>query len=148
MTLKGRPLMSRTDDVVDGIRHMIIDDVLPPGSRLPAEKDLATALGVSRNPLREGVSALSILGVLEVRQGDGTYVTSLAPRCCSPRSASSSVSLIQPAQTPFTGSEGFSRRKPPAWLPGGSTLGLAGAGRALQRGERLIGTAPVTQRAS
>ncbi len=41
------------------------------------EKDLAEALGVSRNPLREGVRALSVMGVLETRRGDGTYVTTL-----------------------------------------------------------------------
>lgn len=71
--------MSRTDEVVDGIRKMILDGRLTAGSRLPVEKDLAIELGVSRGSLREGVRALSILGVLETRQGDGTYVTSLDP---------------------------------------------------------------------
>jgi DNA-binding FadR family transcriptional regulator len=68
---------SQTDVVVESIREMIIDGRLRPGDRLPVEKDLAVALGVSRNPLREGVRALSIMGVLETRQGDGTYVTTL-----------------------------------------------------------------------
>ncbi|MEU4392118.1 FadR/GntR family transcriptional regulator [Kribbella sp. NPDC023855] len=70
---------SQTDVVVQSIRQMIIDGRLKPGDRLPIEKDLAVALGVSRNPLREGVRALSIMGVLETRQGDGTYVTKLDP---------------------------------------------------------------------
>ncbi|TDW95026.1 MULTISPECIES: FadR/GntR family transcriptional regulator [Kribbella] len=70
---------SQTDVVVQSIRQMIIDGRLRPGDRLPIEKDLAAALGVSRNPLREGVRALSIMGVLETRQGDGTYVTKLDP---------------------------------------------------------------------
>ena len=70
---------SQTDVVVQGIRQMIIDGRLRPGDRLPIERDLAAALGVSRNPLREGVRALSIMGVLETRQGDGTYVTKLDP---------------------------------------------------------------------
>ncbi|MDM8086223.1 FadR/GntR family transcriptional regulator [Cellulomonas cellasea] len=74
----SRP-MSRTDEVVDGIKKMILDGRLHPGDRLPVEKDLATELGVSRGSLREGVRALSILGVLDTRQGDGTYVTSLDP---------------------------------------------------------------------
>jgi DNA-binding FadR family transcriptional regulator len=69
--------MSRTEEVVDGIKRMILEGRLRPGDRLPIEKDLAEALGVSRGPLREGVSALSILGVLNTRQGDGTYVTNL-----------------------------------------------------------------------
>jgi DNA-binding FadR family transcriptional regulator len=73
------PGISQTDVVVQSIRQMIIDGRLRPGDRLPVEKDLATALGVSRNPLREGVRALSMMGVLETRQGDGTYVTKLDP---------------------------------------------------------------------
>ncbi len=73
------PGVSQTDIVVQGIRQMIVDGRLRPASRLPVEKDLAAALGVSRNPLREGVRALSMMGVLETRQGDGTYVTKLDP---------------------------------------------------------------------
>lgn len=71
---------SQTDVVIDGIKDMIARGDLGPGSRLPIEKELATRLGVSRGPLREGVRALAALGVLETRQGDGTYVTSLDPR--------------------------------------------------------------------
>ena len=73
------PGVSQTDVVVEGIRQLLIDGRLRPGDRLPVEKDLAAALGVSRNPLREGVRALSMMGVLETRQGDGTYVTKLEP---------------------------------------------------------------------
>ena len=73
------PGVSQTDVVVQNIRQMIIDGRLRPGDRLPVEKDLAATLGVSRNPLREGVRALSMMGVLETRQGDGTYVTKLDP---------------------------------------------------------------------
>ncbi len=69
--------MSRTDDVVNGIKRMILSGELHPGERLPVEKELAETLGVSRGSLREGVRALSILGVLNTRQGDGTYVTAL-----------------------------------------------------------------------
>lgn len=58
---------------------MIAQGPLRAGSRLPVEKDLAGQLGVSRSSLREGVRALCIMGVLETRQGDGTYVTSLEP---------------------------------------------------------------------
>lgn len=68
---------SQTDVVLQGIKHMITTGTLGPGSRLPIEKDLAVVLGVSRGSLREGVRALCIMGVLETRQGDGTYVTSL-----------------------------------------------------------------------
>ncbi|WP_427170583.1 FadR/GntR family transcriptional regulator [Arthrobacter sp. 92] len=64
---------------MEGIKRMITGGVLSAGARLPVEKDLAAELGVSRGSLREGVRALCIMGVLETRQGDGTYVTSLEP---------------------------------------------------------------------
>jgi GntR family transcriptional regulator, transcriptional repressor for pyruvate dehydrogenase complex len=69
--------LSQTDVVVQSIKSMIIGGELRAGSRLPVEKDLAVALSVSRGSLREGVRALATMGVLETRQGDGTYVTSL-----------------------------------------------------------------------
>lgn len=71
---------SQTGVVIEGIKDMLARGELRAGSRLPVEKDLAAQLGVSRGSLREGVRALATLGVLETRQGDGTYVTSLDPR--------------------------------------------------------------------
>src|SRR3990170_7751164 len=68
---------SQTDVVVESIKGMITRGELSAGSRLPIERDLAVNLGVSRGSLREGVRALAMMGVLETRQGDGTYVTSL-----------------------------------------------------------------------
>ncbi|MFI6735865.1 FadR/GntR family transcriptional regulator [Nonomuraea sp. NPDC050451] len=73
------PRASQSDIVVEGVKRMIISGALTAGSRLPVEKDLAAQLGVSRSSLREGVRALVITGVLETRQGDGTYVTALDP---------------------------------------------------------------------
>lgn len=68
-----------TDKAIDAIKTMIKDGELSPGDRLPPEKELSERIGVSRNSLREAVKALSLIRVLSVRQGDGTYVTSLAP---------------------------------------------------------------------
>lgn len=51
----------------------------PEGSKLPPERELAQRLGVSRTTLRDGVSRLSFLGLLEVRHGDGTYVRAPDP---------------------------------------------------------------------
>ena len=70
---------SVTDEAIDKIRQMIVSGSLRPGDRLPKENDLAAQLGLSRSSLREAVRALSLVRVLEVRQGDGTYVTSLEP---------------------------------------------------------------------
>lgn len=69
--------ISQSELVVLSIKAMITRGDLRAGSRLPIERNLAGAFGVSRGSLREGVRALCILGVLETRQGDGTYVTSL-----------------------------------------------------------------------
>jgi GntR family transcriptional repressor for pyruvate dehydrogenase complex len=69
-----------TDAAIDKIKEMIISGELAPGARLPKEADLAERLGLSRNSLREAVRALSLINVLDVKQGDGTYVTSLEPR--------------------------------------------------------------------
>jgi len=71
--------VSRTQDVVEDVQRLILDGGLRPGDRLPAEKELASELGVSRGSLREGVRALVVLGILEARHGDGTYVTDLDP---------------------------------------------------------------------
>jgi GntR family transcriptional regulator, transcriptional repressor for pyruvate dehydrogenase complex len=72
-------VMGVTDDAIDRIKDMIVSGRLRPGDRLPREADLAAHLGLSRNSLREAVRALSLMRVLDVRQGDGTYVTSLRP---------------------------------------------------------------------
>lgn len=71
--------MSATTKAVESIREMIGSGELQPGDRLPPEAELAERLGVSRNTLREAVRALSQIKVLDVRRGNGTYVTSLSP---------------------------------------------------------------------
>ncbi|NNM47393.1 FCD domain-containing protein [Knoellia koreensis] len=71
--------MAVTDEAIVKIKDMIVRGDLGPGDRLPREADLAERLGLSRNSLREAVKALSLIHVLDVRQGDGTYVTSLEP---------------------------------------------------------------------
>jgi GntR family transcriptional repressor for pyruvate dehydrogenase complex len=71
--------MALTDEAIERIKEMIVSGELRPGDRLPKEADLAERLGLSRNSLREAVRALSLIRILDVRQGDGTYVTSLQP---------------------------------------------------------------------
>jgi GntR family transcriptional repressor for pyruvate dehydrogenase complex len=71
--------MALTDEAIERIKEMIVSGQLRAGDRLPKEADLAERLGLSRNSLREAVKALSLIRVLDVRQGDGTYVTSLEP---------------------------------------------------------------------
>jgi GntR family transcriptional regulator, transcriptional repressor for pyruvate dehydrogenase complex len=70
---------SVTDDAIARIRHMILTGELAPGDRLPPEGNLAANLGLSRTSLREAVRALTVLGVIDTRQGDASYITSLGP---------------------------------------------------------------------
>ena len=72
--------MAVTDEAILRIKEMIVSGDLLPGQRLPPEKELSERLGLSRNSLREAVKGLELIKVLDVRQGDGTYVTSLEPR--------------------------------------------------------------------
>ncbi|GAB3127180.1 FadR/GntR family transcriptional regulator [Glaciibacter psychrotolerans] len=72
--------MAVTDEAILKIKEMITSGELGPGDRLPPEKELSERLGLSRSSLREAVKALEVIRVLDVRRGDGTYVTSLEPR--------------------------------------------------------------------
>jgi GntR family transcriptional repressor for pyruvate dehydrogenase complex len=64
---------------IDVIKRMILAGDLRPGEKLPPERELASALGVSRNSLREAIRSLVLMNVLQSRHGDGTYVSSLDP---------------------------------------------------------------------
>ncbi len=72
--------MAVTDEAITKIKDMILTGELGAGDRLPPEKELSEKLGLSRSSLREAVKALEIIRVLDVRRGDGTYVTSLEPQ--------------------------------------------------------------------
>ena len=61
--------------IADQISLLISDGEYTPGSRLPAERDLAKQFGVSRPSVREALIALEVEGVLDVRVGSGIYVT-------------------------------------------------------------------------
>ncbi|MBJ6133980.1 FadR family transcriptional regulator [Ochrobactrum sp. Q0168] len=60
--------------IADQIRALIDGGSLTAGSRLPAERELAQQLGISRPSLREALIALEIEGVIEIRSGSGIYV--------------------------------------------------------------------------
>lgn len=62
------------DQVIEQMRQAISSGDWAVDQRIPAEPELVSALGVGRNTVREAVRALSHAGLLEVRQGDGTFV--------------------------------------------------------------------------
>jgi len=60
--------------IAEQVRSLIGNGEFPPGSRLPAERDLAKQLAVSRPSVREALIALEVEGWVEVRTGSGVYV--------------------------------------------------------------------------
>jgi DNA-binding FadR family transcriptional regulator len=76
-----QPIQRRSlvDTVVDSLQSEIASGEWEIGSRIPTEAELVAQLGVSRPSVREGVRALVQLGLLETRQGDGTYVVADDP---------------------------------------------------------------------
>ncbi|MDH7497170.1 MAG: FadR/GntR family transcriptional regulator [Syntrophomonadaceae bacterium] len=71
-----RPIRTKKiyEEIMDQIKWLIVQGRFSPGQRLPAERELAESLGVSRASVREALSALAAMGILEVRPGEGTYV--------------------------------------------------------------------------
>src|SRR6188474_1414221 len=63
-----------TEQVVGFVRTLIDRGRLRPGDRLPAERDLAIQIGVSRPSVRAGLHALAAMGVVQSRHGSGTYI--------------------------------------------------------------------------
>ena len=72
----GKPKPA-TEQAVGAIMHLLTSGELGPGDRLPAERDLALRLGVSRSTIREAIRGLEMMRVLQVRHGEGIFVTSL-----------------------------------------------------------------------
>lgn len=74
MTNRSREKKTLDNSVADQIIHVILDQNLQPGDRLPNEFDLAKQLGVGRGTVREAVRQLTCRNILNVVQGSGTYV--------------------------------------------------------------------------
>jgi DNA-binding FadR family transcriptional regulator len=62
------------DQVISQLRQQITSGEWPVGSRIPTEPELVDQLGVARNTVREAIRALAHNGLLDIRQGSGTYV--------------------------------------------------------------------------
>jgi GntR family transcriptional repressor for pyruvate dehydrogenase complex len=72
--MSGSRIESGTGQVVSHVRDLIERGALKPGDRLPAERDLATQIGVSRPTIRAGLRTLAAMGVVRSRHGSGTYI--------------------------------------------------------------------------
>jgi len=69
--------MPPRNHVAERVRALLAEEEVRPGDRLPPERELAARLGVSRSSLREGLRRLTDLGIIESRQGSGTYLAPL-----------------------------------------------------------------------
>lgn len=62
------------EQVLERLRAYVVDAKLGPGDRLPAERDLAQRLGVSRASVKQAIVVLEVQGFVDVRHGGGTYL--------------------------------------------------------------------------
>ena len=76
---------SLVEQAVDQLRQRITSGAWEVGQRLPTEPELAADLGISRNTVREAMRVLAFSGLVEIRQGDGSYL----------RTASDPLSAVQ-----------------------------------------------------
>jgi GntR family transcriptional repressor for pyruvate dehydrogenase complex len=108
------------EQVIWQLREMIHRGELRPGDKLPPERDLAKVLGESRPTLRGGIRALAAIGVLETRQGAGTFVV----KSDGPPALDSSPLRLMASLHGFTSAEMFEARQ---------SLEMAVAGLAAER---------------
>jgi GntR family transcriptional regulator, transcriptional repressor for pyruvate dehydrogenase complex len=73
--LAGRTSSSKIYlDVVESLRSMIEADSLLPGDKIPSERELSDRFNVGRSSVREALRALELLGLIETRRGEGTFI--------------------------------------------------------------------------
>lgn len=79
MTNLFKPIRPKklSEEIVEQVQTLISEGQLKPGERIPSEREMASLLGVSRPSVREAFMILEAMGMLEARQGGGTYVRSL-----------------------------------------------------------------------
>lgn len=71
-----KPIQTKTasSEISDQIKEMILQGQLQPGDRLPSERELAEKFKVSRTTVREALRSLAAIGIISIRQGDGSFV--------------------------------------------------------------------------
>jgi len=80
-SLNIRPIRTKKlyEEVAEELKRMIREGELKPGDRLASVKELAEAFNVGRSAVREALSALQAMGLVEMRQGEGTFVRNYDP---------------------------------------------------------------------
>lgn len=67
------------EEVADYLKEQIMNGVYKPGDRLPSLREFSELLGVGQSTMREAISALKTMGLLNIRHGEGTFVTRFNP---------------------------------------------------------------------
>ena len=87
------------DAIIGAITEQLMQGKLRKGDKLPPEAPLAQQLSVSRNSVREALKVMEAFGVLEVRQGDGTYIASeVTETCLNPLA----IALVMQTEAPMS----------------------------------------------
>lgn len=84
--------------IAEQILHSIKNGTYPPESKLPAERLIAEHMDVGRPAVREAISALQIVGVLDSRPGDGTYVAAALPLDVT---GETGIAVLEESDSPF-----------------------------------------------
>lgn len=76
MSVELKPIKVKKiyEEIVEQIKQLILDGHIKPGDKLPSERNLVESFKVSRASIREALSALEMMGLLEVRTGEGAYI--------------------------------------------------------------------------
>lgn len=76
MSVELKPIKTKKiyEEIVEQIKQLILEGRLKPGDKLPSERHLVESFKVSRASIREALSALEMMGLLEVRTGEGTFI--------------------------------------------------------------------------
>ncbi len=79
MKLPLKPIKPKriSDQVFDQLKELIFRGEMKPGEKIMPERELSDALGVSRTSVRDAISKLVVMGLLEQRQGQGTFIRSM-----------------------------------------------------------------------
>ncbi len=80
ITLRTVQRRKLTEEIAQQLLAEIRDRRLGPGTRMPSERELMSALGVGRSTIREALNGLALLGVIEIRHGQGVFVAEGASR--------------------------------------------------------------------
>jgi len=62
------------EQIVEQIKSMVAEGNLKPGDKLPSERNMSDRLNVSRASVREALSALNLMGLVEIKSGEGTFI--------------------------------------------------------------------------